>query len=136
VHYELNDIYYERKDLKVVIGAHNVNDATVHSVPVSYINVDPDYATAPYDNDMSILTLAQPVTFSDTVSPACLPSDGTQDYAGQEATVIGWGIIEDGSRPSVLQEANVTVITNEQCDSEWANLIVGHDNCMILKSDM
>ena len=33
--------------------------------------------------DFSILTLAQPVTFSSTVAPACLPWDTNQTYVGQ-----------------------------------------------------
>ena len=99
--------------IKVLIG-----DGS--KVAVSTITDDPLYNINTDQNDFSILTLAQAVTFSDKVSPACLPSDGTQDYAGQEATVIGWGITEDGSRPSVLQEANVTVITNKECQSDWS----------------
>ena len=43
-----------------------------------------------------ILTPArvQAVTFSATISPACLPSDSAQSYAGQTATATGWGKLD------------------------------------------
>ena len=104
--------------IKVLIGAHNIskgsNDGT--RVAVSTIANDPLYDSITGQNDFSILTLAQPVTFTDTVSPACLPSDVSQDYAGQEATVVGWGRTDiDNKLQSVLQEAIVRVINNTEC---------------------
>ena len=106
--------------MKVIIGAHSINAIDAPALfSISIVTTDPEFTGVPPNNDFSILTLAQPVTFSDKVSPACLPSDVTQDYGGQEATIIGWGYTEDGRKPSVLQEANVTIITNEMCNSEW-----------------
>ena len=34
------------------------------------------------------------MTFSATISPACLPSDAAQSYAGQTATATGWGKLD------------------------------------------
>ena len=104
--------------IKVLIGAHNTstrsNDGT--RVAVSTITNDPLYDSNTGQNDFSILTLAEHVTFTVTVSPACLPSDVTQDYAGQEATVIGWGRTEDDNNlQSVLKETNVIIINNTEC---------------------
>ena len=104
--------------IKVLVG--NVNSGT--RVAISAISDVPLFDSTTWKNDFSILTLAEPVTFTDTVSPACLPSDVTQDYAGQVATVIGWGIKEDGSRPAVLQKANVPVISNEDCRNGWSHI--------------
>jgi len=65
------------------------------------------------------------------VSPACLPADLDVTYAGLLATVTGWGITswegwEEGNpqEPDVLQEVNVTVTTNTECNNAWkkANL--------------
>ena len=117
------------RSLAVLVGEHRTDDASFTRIPVSTITDDPLYNSTSLQYDFSILTLAQPVTFTDTVSPACLPSDVSQDYAGQEAAVIGWGHKEEnkthyGSRPvpvPVLQEANVTVITTEECRSGWSN---------------
>lgn len=45
-------------------------------------------------NDIAILTLDQPVTFSKAIRPVCLPA-GSRAYAGQMATVIGWGSLRE-----------------------------------------
>ena len=76
--------------IELLVGANNIKDDG-DKVHISNISIHPLYNPTTLQNDFSILTLAQPVTFTDTVSPACLPSDLTQDYAGQEGTVTGWG---------------------------------------------
>ena len=50
---------------------------------LSLITNDPLYDEKTTQYDFSILTLAQPVTFSSTVAPACLPWDTNQTYVGQ-----------------------------------------------------
>ena len=88
--------------------------------------------------DFSILTLAQPVTFTTAVNPACLPWNVDEDYTGhvistiylqisthiyvQVATVTGWGTTTfGGSQPSALQEVNVTVTSNTQCENAYGS---------------
>ncbi|XP_028038367.1 proclotting enzyme-like [Bombyx mandarina] len=66
-------------------------------------------------NDIAILTLDQPVTFTKNIRPICLPSGG-RAYAGLVATVIGWGSLrESGPQPSVLQEVSIPIWTNSEC---------------------
>ena len=81
-----------------------------------------DYSSLNYD--ISILTLGSLLTFSSTVSPVCLPSLPSDswypDYAGQVATVTGWGNTASGGSPSnTLQEVLVTVISNEDCSKAY-----------------
>lgn len=45
-------------------------------------------------NDVAVLTLSEPVEFSETVRPICLPT-GSQLYSGKTATVIGWGSLRE-----------------------------------------
>ncbi|KAK6630616.1 hypothetical protein RUM43_014601 [Polyplax serrata] len=66
-------------------------------------------------NDIAILTLDTPVSFSKTIRPICLPQ-GNQNYAGLPATVIGWGSLrESGAQPAELQEVNIPIWTNDDC---------------------
>ncbi|KAL0278938.1 UNVERIFIED_CONTAM: hypothetical protein PYX00_000614 [Menopon gallinae] len=66
-------------------------------------------------NDVAVLTLDTPVTFTKNIRPICLPS-GNQNYAGQPATVIGWGSLrESGAQPAVLQEVSIPIWTNQDC---------------------
>ena len=73
-------------------------------------------------NDFSILTLTSPVTFTNTVKPACLPSDTSANYEGQTAIVTGWGTTSfQGSLSSTLREVDVKVTTNDFCRSKYGN---------------
>ena len=64
----------------------------------------PSYNAKSYDNDFAIIKLASPVSFSDRVSPICLPSAST-NYDNKVATVTGWGTLSSGgSQPNILQK--------------------------------
>lgn len=66
-------------------------------------------------NDVAILTIDQPVTFTKNIRPICLPSGG-RAYAGLIATVIGWGSLrESGPQPSILQEVSIPIWSNAEC---------------------
>ena len=71
-----------------------------------------------HDNDYAILRLSKAVDFTSEVTPACLPADVESTYEGQRATVTGWGRFGDGSGKSStsLQEVEVTVTTNAECN--------------------
>merc|ERR1711915_245941 len=56
-------------------------------------------------SDREILTAAHcnPVSFTQMLSPACLPSSSSNNYDSVTATVSGWGTLtQGGSQPSVL----------------------------------
>ena len=65
----------------------------------------PSYGIAhPWDNDFAIIKLSSSVSFSDRVSPVCLPSSST-NYDSRVATVTGWGTLSSGgNQPNVLQK--------------------------------
>ena len=79
----------------------------------------PDYNKVEWlDKDFSILRLAKDVDFAKypKIRPVCLPTDTSRTYAGDTATVSGWGTtVSGGSTSSFLQEVSVVVMTNEQC---------------------
>lgn len=52
-------------------------------------------------NDVAILTLNQPVEFSEQIRPICLPS-GSQLYSGRNATVIGWGSLRESKKKEFI----------------------------------
>merc|ERR1712181_209884 len=43
------------------------------------------------DNDIGVLELAEELTFTDKIKPACLPSSATKDFSGTASTISGWG---------------------------------------------
>ena len=48
-------------------------------------------------NDIALLTLNEPVSFTEQIRPICLPS-GSQLYSGKIATVIGWGSLRESKK--------------------------------------
>ncbi|PNF21283.1 hypothetical protein B7P43_G02141 [Cryptotermes secundus] len=70
-------------------------------------------------NDIAILTMDSPITFTQQVRPICLPT-GSALYSGTTGTVIGWGSLrEGGHQPDTLQEVNVLIWTNDACRSKY-----------------
>ncbi|XP_049828950.1 proclotting enzyme-like [Schistocerca gregaria] len=76
-------------------------------------------------NDVAILTMDSPVTYSKMIRPVCLPT-GSAKYESQEATVIGWGSLrESGPQPAVLQEVTIPIWTNRECKAKYGNAAPG-----------
>jgi len=82
----------------------------------------PDYnREAKYDKDIAILTLCKPLMFTEAVGPICLP-DPAQDYDNVKALVTGWGRLRSGGQlPDILQEVNVTTMTNQKCRGKYGH---------------
>jgi len=124
--------------IRVLLGEHNIADSVYNRVDVAEIINHPNYNSQTLDNDYAILRLANPIDFTIEVSPACLPADLSATYAGVLAIVTGWGTLSSGgSRPSTLQEVEVTVTTNVECNSAYdsitSNMVCaadsGKDSC-------
>ncbi len=45
------------------------------------------------DNDIMLLKLAEPVNFTDAISPVCLPEQDEEFAGGRHAYAAGWGLM-------------------------------------------
>ena len=122
-------IDYHPSQIKVHLGEHNI-DTTLGS-DVAEVIKHSRYNSATVDNDYAILRLSQPVSFTDKVSPACLPDEREKTYLGANATATGWGITGSGSIANTLQEADVTVISNAVCDNYYRKPITKNMICTV-----
>jgi len=85
--------------MHVIVGEHNVCDGNPQGSPneggklinVKKMTLHPDYNSRTIDNDIAVLELAEDITFTKKIKPACLPSSETKDYSGIASTVSGWG---------------------------------------------
>ena len=100
---------------------------------IEKVHIRSDY-NADLGNDVAILKLAEDIKFSDRIKPVCLPDGKYRDYAGQMATVSGWGTTkgyEPGQKSPeqpeqcTLKETSVKILkpTEEQC-----NIATGGDS--------
>merc|ERR1711872_722282 len=80
--------------MEVIVGEHNECDGVNEGgklIKVKKITLHPDYNSRTVDNDIAVLELAEDLTFTDKIKPACLPSSETKDYSGSASTISGWG---------------------------------------------
>uniref|UniRef100_A0A3Q3JN45 Peptidase S1 domain-containing protein n=1 Tax=Monopterus albus TaxID=43700 RepID=A0A3Q3JN45_MONAL len=99
---------------------------------VTQIISHPNYNANTQDNDICLLKLSSPVSFTDYILPVCLAASGSTFYNGTDTWVTGWGNIGSGvslPSPQNLMEVEVPVVGNRQCNCNYG---VGHitDNMM------
>ncbi|XP_016375881.1 suppressor of tumorigenicity 14 protein homolog [Sinocyclocheilus rhinocerous] len=89
-----------------------------------------NYNSHTYDNDIALMELDSPVTFSATIRPICLPTATDVFPAGETVTISGWGATrEGGSGATVLQKANVRIINSTVCDELMNGQITSRMTC-------
>ena len=114
----------EPENIEVLLGEHDYYDDdetfTLRLGVADIIN-HPKYDSDTVDYDFSLLRLAEAVDFESFphIRPVCLPSDPSEDYDGFLATVSGWGSTSSGGSVSnYLQDADVNVLSNEECNGD------------------
>ncbi|XP_070000475.1 transmembrane protease serine 9-like isoform X2 [Penaeus vannamei] len=81
-------------------------------------------------NDIAIIELSSRLQLEDPrVGPVCLPRPGLL-YEGAAAFVTGWGrVSEGGSQPVKLQEVEVPVISNKECEVSYPGAVTSTSLC-------
>ena len=76
---------------RVHLGEHDVtiSDGEQVVAPSAWIS-HPNYDGNSNNNDFAIIRLSRDVTFSNSITPICLP-DPTKNYEQREVMVTGWG---------------------------------------------
>uniref|UniRef100_A0A8C7P362 Peptidase S1 domain-containing protein n=1 Tax=Oncorhynchus mykiss TaxID=8022 RepID=A0A8C7P362_ONCMY len=107
--------------LLVYLGRQNQQSINSNEVSqtVSQITRHLNYNSATSDNDICLLKLSSPVTFTDYIQPVCLAAVGSTYYTDTTSWVTGWGDINSGvplPSPGTLQEVTVPVVGNRKCN--------------------
>lgn len=77
----------------------------------------PDYSQMTFDYDVALLELSEPLQFTNTIQPICLPVSSHVFPAGMSCWVTGWGLLrEGGQKAQLLQKASVKIINDTVCD--------------------
>ncbi|XP_063834122.1 vitellin-degrading protease-like [Ostrinia nubilalis] len=89
--------------------------------PVGEILAHPDFSFSKMDNDVAIVWLSQPVTFSDRIAVVEMASQGDEVEDGELTEVTGWGNIrEGGGIPTMLQRVLVPKVNSMACGKAYA----------------
>lgn len=76
--------------------------------------ITPNFDPSTRENDLALITLATPVSFTDNIKPVCLPFRYRFDgFRGQELHVVGWG------GTATLETGAVTVLGSQACRNTY-----------------
>ncbi|XP_046490004.1 uncharacterized protein [Neodiprion pinetum] len=117
------------RQLRVSLGEYNLRgpeNPPARQEGVARVLIHPGHKCGGYVDDIALLELTGPISWSDSVRPACLPwASGEAEYSafeGETAIAAGWGWLgEDTSRhkrADILQKVGVRVVKNDVC-REW-----------------
>jgi transmembrane serine protease 3 len=128
-------VYDGVNSLTASAGAHNLQRPTSSQQTVTarkYAPIyHPKYNPQTTMNDIAIIRLDQPIKFTSTVVPICLPAPN--DQASGEGTVAGWGLMEeDGDVSPKLNQVGVPVIPTKECQAMYRPQGVGIDGAAML----
>ncbi|XP_037333489.1 trypsin II-P29-like isoform X2 [Pungitius pungitius] len=85
----------------------------------------PSYSSQTNDNDVALLRLSSPVTFTNYIRPVCLAAEGSQFPDGTSCWVTGWGTTQSDvplQFPQYLQEVQVPVVSNSRCNAAYRSI--------------
>ncbi|KAF1379975.1 hypothetical protein PFLUV_G00181660 [Perca fluviatilis] len=110
--------------LTVSLGLQSLQGPNPNGVSrtVTKIIVNPNYNAIANDNDICLLQLSSPVTFTDFIVPICLAAPGSTFFSGVSSWVTGFGNIALGVSlppPGNLMEVNVPIVGNRQCNCDY-----------------
>ena len=114
----------------VRLGDHDIttigDGATPVDISIARSIQHPGWNSNTLSDDICIVKLARPVSFSNNIRKICLPDS----YKGQDLpsvlsnpapTVIGWGSTKIGGGPqNKLRQAQVPMVTQQTCASAYA----------------
>lgn len=81
-----------------------------------------------HDYDFALMKLDKPVPINHCIGVACLPRD--LDTPGANCNITGWGTLNSsGPTPDLLQEAPVSLLSNEVCEQNYTETIAGSMLC-------
>ncbi|XP_026640823.1 transmembrane protease serine 11D [Microtus ochrogaster] len=86
-------------------------------VRVRAIRVHNNYRPTTRDNDIAVIQLERPITFTRNIHSVCLPAATQTIIPGSVAYVTGWGSLTyGGNTVTDLRQGQVRIISNEVCN--------------------
>ncbi|XP_034027430.1 chymotrypsin-like elastase family member 2A [Thalassophryne amazonica] len=111
------------REYKVALGKHNLMETEPNAVLMgtAKIIVHEKWNPLFIRNDIALIKLESPVSFSDAIMASCLPPAGFILPHNESCFVTGWGRIKTGGPlAEILQQALLPVVDYNTCSkSDW-----------------
>ncbi|XP_001513286.1 chymotrypsinogen A-like [Ornithorhynchus anatinus] len=117
----------------VILGEHDRSsgEEVIQKMAVEKVFTHPDWDNYYIKNDISLIKLASPVNFSQTVSPVCLAEAGEDYESGALVVTSGWGKTRYNAlvTPNQLQQTSLPLLSAPECKTFWGSKI--DENVMV-----
>ncbi|XP_040188645.1 chymotrypsinogen A-like [Rana temporaria] len=111
----------------VVLGAYDrsLSSEATQRISVGRAFRHPNYNSNTIINDITLIKLATPATYTDRISPVCLAATADIFKGGERCVTTGWGYTSAAVQvtPSRLQQASLPLLTTANCQSYWGTNI-------------
>ncbi|XP_061613070.1 prostasin [Phyllopteryx taeniolatus] len=90
---------------------------------VAQIIVHPQYNSVTFQNDVALMRLSSPITYSDYIRPICMASNSSHFNNATRCWGTGWGRLgadEPNQAFERLQEVEIPTIGNRQCGCSYS----------------
>ncbi|MBM0273951.1 serine protease, partial [Streptococcus suis] len=114
--------------VEVVMGAHDItaNEPSQVTERSTHFFTHENWNSFTLKNDIALIKLPNPVSFNGYIQPVSLPSSDVA--VGTIVTPTGWGRTSDtsGGIASKLQQVNVPIMSNANCDAVYGVVTDGN----------
>ncbi|XP_047196985.1 complement C1s subcomponent-like [Hippoglossus stenolepis] len=105
----------------IYMGQTDVQSLMVSPVYAASVHIHPDYNNpVTFNNDIALIKLQDPITFSSSVMPICLPAQNATYVTGTMGLVSGFGVTQEkGRSPKQLKYVHLPVVDQETCSDSF-----------------
>ncbi|XP_072020742.1 serine protease 30-like [Amphiura filiformis] len=115
---------------EIRLGEHSTtdDDGTEVIVGLKTVIINPNFDKDTYDSDIALLKLRQPVTYTDYISPLCIPSKLQMQRflrPGKNGFVTGWGAIDEtGDYSRDFKRVRLSIVSQQFCANAHQRYII------------
>ncbi|MFE4659212.1 serine protease [Streptomyces hydrogenans] len=119
----------------VGVGSHTLESGgTAYRIQEAIRHQDYNGNAAGSPNDIALLKLTTPITYTALVQPIALPDPPA--YPSGTATLTGWGYTNgNGTDTNTLQQATATLLTLADCQTRWIGQNINAKHLCTLDKD-
>ncbi|XP_011188919.1 brachyurin [Zeugodacus cucurbitae] len=119
---------YGLSSIFIMFGTVLLNNPNALNMTSTQLYINPNYNGETLNNDVSLIQLPTPLTFSKYIQPIQLVTnnDANFNFIGQVATIAGFGLTDDDNLDSsnIMLYARVQIINNSQCADVFGTSVV------------